>query len=33
MPITMMMGEVLSGNLSPQEAVKKLMGRDPKVEA
>jgi glycerol-3-phosphate dehydrogenase (NAD(P)+) len=32
MPITAMMGEVLSGKLSPQEAVKKLMGRDPKVE-
>jgi glycerol-3-phosphate dehydrogenase (NAD(P)+) len=33
MPITAMMGEVLSGTLSPQEALKKLMGRDPKVEA
>jgi glycerol-3-phosphate dehydrogenase (NAD(P)+) len=32
MPITAMMGEVLSGKLSPHEAVKKLMGRDPKVE-
>jgi glycerol-3-phosphate dehydrogenase (NAD(P)+) len=32
MPITTMMGEVLSEKLSPQEAVKKLMGRDPKVE-
>ncbi len=32
MPITTMMGEVLSGKLSPQEALKKLMGRDPKVE-
>ncbi len=32
MPITAMMGEVLSGTLSPQDAVKKLMGRDPKVE-
>ena len=32
MPITTMMGEVLSGKLSPQEAVKKLMGRDPKLE-
>jgi glycerol-3-phosphate dehydrogenase (NAD(P)+) len=32
MPITTMMGEVLSGTLSPQEALKKLMGRDPKVE-
>ena len=32
MPITAMMGEVLSGKLSPQEAVKKLMGRDPKFE-
>jgi glycerol-3-phosphate dehydrogenase (NAD(P)+) len=33
MPITAMMGGVLSGKLSPQEALKKLMGRDPKVEA
>jgi glycerol-3-phosphate dehydrogenase (NAD(P)+) len=33
MPITAMMGEVLSGTLSPQEALKKLMGRDPKAEA
>jgi glycerol-3-phosphate dehydrogenase (NAD(P)+) len=32
MPITTMMGEVLSEKLSPQEAVKKLMGRDPRVE-
>jgi glycerol-3-phosphate dehydrogenase (NAD(P)+) len=32
MPITTMMGEVLSGKLSPQEAVKKLMGRDPTLE-
>jgi glycerol-3-phosphate dehydrogenase (NAD(P)+) len=32
MPITAMMGGVLSGKLSPQEALKKLMGRDPKVE-
>jgi glycerol-3-phosphate dehydrogenase (NAD(P)+) len=32
MPITTMMGEVLSGVLSPNEALKKLMGRDPKVE-
>jgi glycerol-3-phosphate dehydrogenase (NAD(P)+) len=32
MPITAMMGAVLSGTLSPQEAVKKLMGRNPKVE-
>ncbi|MBU3574323.1 NAD(P)H-dependent glycerol-3-phosphate dehydrogenase [Polynucleobacter sp. UK-Mo-2m-Kol15] len=32
MPITAMMGEVLSGKLSPHDAVKKLMGRDPKVE-
>ncbi|MCF8189973.1 MAG: NAD(P)-dependent glycerol-3-phosphate dehydrogenase [Polynucleobacter sp.] len=32
MPITAMMGEVLSGKLSPHEAVKKLMGRDPKLE-
>jgi glycerol-3-phosphate dehydrogenase (NAD(P)+) len=33
MPITAMMGEVLSGSLDPKEAVKKLMGRDPKIEA
>ena len=33
MPITVMMGEVLSGKLKPHEAVKKLMGRDPKIEA
>jgi glycerol-3-phosphate dehydrogenase (NAD(P)+) len=33
MPITAMMGEVLSGKLAPQEALKKLMGRDPKIEA
>lgn len=33
MPITAMMSEVLSGKCSPQEALKKLMGRDPKVEA
>jgi hypothetical protein len=26
------MVEVLAGNLTPQEAVKKLMGRDPKIE-
>jgi glycerol-3-phosphate dehydrogenase (NAD(P)+) len=32
MPITAMMGEVLSGKLPPAQAVKKLMGRDPKVE-
>jgi glycerol-3-phosphate dehydrogenase (NAD(P)+) len=32
MPITTMMGEVLAGKLSPQEALKKLMGRDPKIE-
>ena len=32
MPITAMMGEVLSGELLPHDAVKKLMGRDPKVE-
>lgn len=32
MPITTMMGEVLSGKLAPPEAVKKLMGRDPKIE-
>jgi glycerol-3-phosphate dehydrogenase (NAD(P)+) len=32
MPITAMMGEVLSGKLSPHEALKKLMGRDPKLE-
>jgi glycerol-3-phosphate dehydrogenase (NAD(P)+) len=33
MPITEMMGEVLSGKLVAQDAVKKLMGRDPKIEA
>jgi glycerol-3-phosphate dehydrogenase (NAD(P)+) len=33
MPITAMMGEVLSGKLAPSDAVKKLMGRDPKMEA
>lgn len=33
MPITTMMGEVLSGNLQPHDAVKKLMGRDPKIES
>jgi glycerol-3-phosphate dehydrogenase (NAD(P)+) len=33
MPITAMMGEVLSGKLKPQDAVKKLMGRDPKIES
>ena len=32
MPITAMMGEVLSSNLTPKEALKKLMGRDPKIE-
>jgi glycerol-3-phosphate dehydrogenase (NAD(P)+) len=32
MPITAMMGEVLSGKLLPHDAVKKLMGRDPRVE-
>lgn len=32
MPITAMMGEVLSGKLTTTQAVKKLMGRDPKVE-
>ena len=32
MPITEMMGEVLAGKLAAQEAVKKLMGRDPKIE-
>ncbi|HQS60325.1 MAG TPA: NAD(P)H-dependent glycerol-3-phosphate dehydrogenase [Polynucleobacter sp.] len=33
MPITAMMVQVLSGTLDPKEAVKKLMGRDPKIEA
>lgn len=33
MPITAMMGEVLSGKLEPHDAVKKLMGRDPKIES
>lgn len=32
MPITAAMGEVLAGKLTPQEALKKLMGRDPKME-
>ena len=32
MPIVEMMGEVLAGKLEAQEAVKKLMGRDPKIE-
>ena len=33
MPITAMMDEVLSGKLKPYDAVKKLMGRDPKIES
>ena len=33
MPITAMMCDVLSGKLAPKEAVKKLMGRDPKIES
>jgi glycerol-3-phosphate dehydrogenase (NAD(P)+) len=33
MPITAMMGEVLLSKLTPKEALKKLMGRDPKIEA
>jgi glycerol-3-phosphate dehydrogenase (NAD(P)+) len=33
MPITSMMGEALSSKLTPKEALKKLMGRDPKMEA
>jgi glycerol-3-phosphate dehydrogenase (NAD(P)+) len=33
MPITSVMGEVLAGGLAPKEALKKLMGRDPKMEA
>jgi len=33
MPITTMMGEVLSGKLQAHDAVKKLMGRDPKIES
>jgi len=32
MPITEMMGEVLAGKLATKDAVKKLMGRDPKME-
>jgi glycerol-3-phosphate dehydrogenase (NAD(P)+) len=32
MPITSVMGEVLAGKLAPKEALKKLMGRDPKME-
>jgi glycerol-3-phosphate dehydrogenase (NAD(P)+) len=33
MPITAMMSEVLSSRMTPKEALKKLMGRDPKMEA
>jgi glycerol-3-phosphate dehydrogenase (NAD(P)+) len=33
MPITAMMSEVLTGKLTPKEALKKLMGRDPKIES
>lgn len=33
MPITNMMSDVLAGKLAPHEAVKRLMGRDPKIEA
>jgi len=33
MPITAMMGQVLSGKLQAHDAVKKLMGRDPKIES
>jgi len=33
MPITAMMGEVLAGKMKPHDAVKKLMGRDPKIES
>jgi glycerol-3-phosphate dehydrogenase (NAD(P)+) len=33
MPITVMMGEVLSNKLTAHDALKKLMGRDPKIEA
>ncbi|MEN9378585.1 MAG: hypothetical protein RJB15_263 [Pseudomonadota bacterium] len=33
MPITAMMGDVLAGKLQAQDAVKKLMGRDPKIES
>jgi glycerol-3-phosphate dehydrogenase (NAD(P)+) len=33
MPITAMMSEVLAGRITPKEALKKLMGRDPKMEA
>jgi glycerol-3-phosphate dehydrogenase (NAD(P)+) len=33
MPITRMMSEVLTGELTPNEAVKKLMDRDPKIES
>ena len=32
MPITAVMGEVLAGKLTPKEGLKKLMGRDPKIE-
>ena len=33
MPITAMMGEVLAGKMKPHDAVRKLMGRDPKIES
>ena len=33
MPITNVMGQVLSAELTPKEALKVLMGRDPKIEA
>lgn len=33
MPITSTMSEVLAGTLTPADAVTKLMGRDPKIEA
>ena len=33
MPITVMMGDVLSSKLTAHDAIKKLMGRDPKIEA
>jgi len=32
MPITCTVHEVLTGNLSPRDAVERLMGRDPKTE-
>ena len=33
MPITAMMSDVLAGKLQAEDAVKKLMGRNPKIES